>query len=294
MSEEKKPSLIIIGAAKSGTTSVFQHLRQHDEVFCGRKEPRFFDQNFNEGWDWYLDHFSDALDEKVICEASVSYSMFSEVPVVPARMHEYLPDVKLIYITRHPIERIGSNWGMMVAESAVTGSQISDRTFEEALNDPCWFPLLIGRSMYWSHINAFREYFPDSQIKCMFFEEFVADAQSFMDELFSFAGVSAKKIDPSTSYRPQNKLTGPDDPKPAWTDELLGQVWDQLRLDIEAYLDYAGRPLDYWPASTKRIEALRESIERAKLAGLAAYQEQNPPELKRKLKPGLSNRGEQL
>lgn len=283
MSEEKTPSFIIIGAAKSGTSSVFQHLGQHDEVFCSRKEPRFFDQNFNKGWEWYLEHFSDALDGRVICEASVSYSMFRDAPVVPARIHEYLPDVKLIYITRHPIERIGSNWGMMVTESAVTGSQIADLTFEQALYDPRWFPLLTGRSMYWSQINAFREYFPDSQIKCMFFEEFVADAQSFMDDLFSFIGVSAKKIDQSTSYRPQNKLTRPDAPKPAWTDELLGHVWDELRPDIEAYLNYAGRPLDYWSSSMKGIKTLRESTERAKLGGLVAYQDEELRELNKQL-----------
>ena len=121
-----RPTFLILGAAKSGTTSLYHALRQHPDVFMPDvKVPRYFayadspppmtgpgDRESNEAagavytWDAYGALFAKS-EASAIGEASVNY-LYSET--APARIHNRLPDVQLIVVLRNPIERAYSHY----------------------------------------------------------------------------------------------------------------------------------------------------------------------------------------
>jgi hypothetical protein len=108
------PNFLVIGAMKSGTTSLFHYLRAHPQVFMSPlKEVDFFIEggNWGRGLDWYRRQFDGASPEAVaIGEASTSYTKYPEYEGVPERISALLPDVRLIYVVRDPIERIRSHY----------------------------------------------------------------------------------------------------------------------------------------------------------------------------------------
>src|SRR5204863_2222453 len=83
------PNFLIIGAQKSGTTSLYRYLQMHPDVFMPRnKEPDFFvaERNWPMGLDWYEAHFAAARDAIAIGEASTTYTMYPHYAGVPERV----------------------------------------------------------------------------------------------------------------------------------------------------------------------------------------------------------------
>jgi hypothetical protein len=107
------PNFVIIGAPRSGTTSLAHSLSQHPEVFVTMqvKELHFFDTNFDRGLDWYRQQFSgaDAAAAKAAGEATPTY-MYDETAM--SRMAETVPDARLIAILRNPVDRAYSHYWM--------------------------------------------------------------------------------------------------------------------------------------------------------------------------------------
>lgn len=112
------PDFIIIGAQKGGTTSLFDYLSQHPCLIPSSvKEVHYFDGGLTPGLDkyarglkWYRSHFP--LQDKLSCsnltyEASPLYAFH---PVVPGRIAKILPDIKLIFLLRDPVERAISHY----------------------------------------------------------------------------------------------------------------------------------------------------------------------------------------
>ena len=89
------PNFIIIGAAKSATTTLTTVLQRHPDVFVSKpKEPKFFGRNYNKGWEWYASRF--VAGKKVLLrgEASTMYSssLFS-YRWSPELMCQFLPNL---------------------------------------------------------------------------------------------------------------------------------------------------------------------------------------------------------
>jgi hypothetical protein len=118
------PTFLIIGAMKGGTTSLHGYLRQHREVFMPeRKELNFFldeyagppidppeDRNWSRGITWYEQQFAGAEGELAVGEASPNYSRYPTYPGVAERIAAVVPNVKLIYLVRNPIDRVFSHY----------------------------------------------------------------------------------------------------------------------------------------------------------------------------------------
>ena len=106
------PNFIIIGAAKSATTTLSALLQQHPDVFMSKpKEPKFFGRNYNKGWIWYASRFAAGQNMLLRGEGSTMYtSLLATYRFTPALMYQYLPDLKLVYIVRDPLDRIVSQW----------------------------------------------------------------------------------------------------------------------------------------------------------------------------------------
>ena len=138
-----KPDFIIIGAAKSGTTTLYQYLCRHPQIYMSTpKEPDFFslDMNYHKGIEWYESLFDGAKPEQICGEASTTYSRWHQHPKAAERISQYLPKVKLIYIMRHPVDRAYSFYAYRFKRSQhnrqfleARNELMMARTFEEAI-----------------------------------------------------------------------------------------------------------------------------------------------------------------
>jgi len=105
------PNFMCIGAAKSGTTTLYDILRQHPEIYVPSfKEPHFFDipENFDNGLHWYEKNYYKKADKKIIADFTPSY-FFDEN--VPKRIFKSLGgDMKFLVIFRNPVDRAYSHY----------------------------------------------------------------------------------------------------------------------------------------------------------------------------------------
>jgi Sulfotransferase domain len=108
------PGFLIVGAQRSGTTSMYRALSQHPAVLKAvlHKGVHYFDMNYGRGFDWYLAHFPSAARARSVRRSigiapltfeSSPYYMFH--PLAAERIASDLPDVKLLVLVRDPVER---------------------------------------------------------------------------------------------------------------------------------------------------------------------------------------------
>jgi hypothetical protein len=106
------PTFIIIGAQKSATRWLRYNVGLHPDVYADDTEIQFFNngQRFNElGPDWYRAQFAAWNGEPLVGEATPGYMFWRHRPsVVAPRIHEVVPDVRLIAILRNPVDRAHS------------------------------------------------------------------------------------------------------------------------------------------------------------------------------------------
>lgn len=162
------PHFIIIGAAKSGTTSLINWLAEQPEVWSPHlKEPDFFshDRIWRRGPDWYGGIFAGAEPGLLCGEASTSYSELQYSARAAERMAATIPNVKLIYILRHPIERLRSHYRHEIQRGR------ERRPLAEAIADPT--NEYVGSSLYLSRLEPYTRVFERDQICVARFEDVV-------------------------------------------------------------------------------------------------------------------------
>lgn len=176
------PNLIIIGGLKCGTTSIHHYLGLHPDVQMSKpKELNFFvnEQTWDLGLDWYRSRFDDRY--QVRGESSPHYTNLPRFTGVAEKIHEHVPDARLLYMIRDPISRILSHW------RHATGAGYETRAMEEALgrDDQSY----VHRSMYWMQLQPYLELFERSQIELITQEELQSERTETMRRAFRFAGV---------------------------------------------------------------------------------------------------------
>ena len=181
------PNLIIIGAQKSGTSSLHYYLDLHPEIAMSKlKELDFFsrEERWRRGVDWYARQFRDA---PVRGEASPSYTSYPTYDSVPERISEVVPAARLVYLVRDPIDRIVSAWRM--GPSMRVDRRSSD--FEDLDS------LAVGGVATRCSSKRYLSHFREEQIMVVDADELRRDRVETMRRVFRFAGVD----DSSTSVR---------------------------------------------------------------------------------------------
>ena len=242
------PNFIIIGAAKSATTTLTTILPLHPDIFISKpKEPKFFGRNYNKGWDWYASRFEAGKAYALKGEASTMYtSSMKKFQHTPELMHQYLPDLKLIYLVRHPLDRIVSQW------RHYRGRHPKCADFNELMSNRHLRRLVVGSSMYYQRLLAFREFFPDDQIHCMTFEDLLAEPNQSLQKTLKFLGVKpqVKQMLDHNGRLPRENEAGAKGrdhvEKPEWNTELKAKVLRKIQPDAEQMLAYMSKPLNYW------------------------------------------------
>jgi len=274
----KRPNFFVIGAYKSATTSLCDLIAQHPDVFFSvPKEPQFFSypHKYKLGYEWYESLFAKADGFKAVGEGSTSYSMTGTYPHTPRRIHEYAPDARIIYIVREPLARLESAF----IHSRSLGWKMPAE-FGAALRER---PEFIDSAKYWSQVQAYKQFFPDSRILVLFFEDFSSDEAGVTRRCFEFLGLNpdARLRDPATARnvwqgkredgailhtlrhvplydrirdaipfalrrRVKKLFTREIVARPQWDSVTLSWVRAEISADIAQFLRYTGRPADYW------------------------------------------------
>lgn len=194
-----RPNVFIVGAAKSGTTSLSEYLKSYSEVFVPEyKEPFFFVDGFGAcDISEYQEVFSGHNDEKVIVDASTGY-LFDKS--VPQKILDFNSDAKIIILLRNPIDVAFSYWKYMrvngherlpFRDAISPAVQKFRRTadFHKMVTD--WPPSYwyVERAMYYGQVAEYMRLFGGDRIKVYIFEEFVEN-DLLKQDLLSFLGVA--------------------------------------------------------------------------------------------------------
>ena len=207
------PDFLVIGAAKSGTVSVYHYLELHPDIFmCPVNESNFFaletadltkeylgpvdrfylDQHCVKTLTAYCSLFRDARPHQVVGESSPLY-LFSRT--APARIHHHIPTAKIIAILRQPADRAFSNYQHFRRAGI---EPIAD--FEEAIHAelvrrqqgwgpwPFWFYSEMG--FFAAQLQAYFDLFGPRQILVVLFEDLLADTAGLMKKIYEFVGVN--------------------------------------------------------------------------------------------------------
>jgi hypothetical protein len=205
--EARLANFIIGGTDKAGTTSVFSYLAQHPAVCAASaKETDFFRHQFTGDlqqdratYGAYFRRCSSAA--RIVMEASPAY--LAEAEVVAPRMAALLPDVRLLFILRNPVERLYSSYKFHLAKFNIPATMSIEQYVDNCLaydrgavsasglgiSEWCLKALRAGR--YANSLSAFFAAFPRDSIHVMFFEQLERDARGFMGELSEFLGIDA-------------------------------------------------------------------------------------------------------
>lgn len=185
------PTFLIIGAPKTGTTSLHNYLARHPEIQMSPvKEPNFFAPHLDPVNERRrigdLDRYSRLFDPAVAVrgEASTPYAEYPLRQGVPERIKALIPDVKLIYVVRDPVARTVSHYNHLVASMGIgetLGEALSD------LSDPRspW----ICASLYAMQLELYLRVFERDQVLVLDQADLLARRRDTLRQVFAFLSV---------------------------------------------------------------------------------------------------------
>jgi hypothetical protein len=218
------PDFLIIGAARSGTTSLYEYLIQHPSVISGiGKEVYFFDKEFKKGINWYKSFFptkstKSKLEKKlqtkcVTCEATPRYLYH---PSSPKRVFEILPNAKFIILLRNPIDRAYSHYQMEVSsgneklsfDNAINEEKNRISTdMERMTNDENFYSInfyrksYLTRGIYVDQIKRWFKYFPRNQFLIIQSEDLYSDTPKIYSDVLNFLNLPKFELDSFKAHR---------------------------------------------------------------------------------------------
>lgn len=179
----KKKLFIIIGAMKSGTTTLHDNLCEHPDIeMTNFKEPNFFNKYYSKGEGWYLKKFNNDKTTSYFGDATPAYSWRHVYPSTAQNLHSFKPDVKLIYIVRDPIDRIISHLQHDIYRDRIKSESINKKGFD--------FSNYINTSKYHWQIEAYLEFWDREDILFLNFDELKDNNQECLKKICQFLGVN--------------------------------------------------------------------------------------------------------
>lgn len=201
------PDYLVIGAMKCGSSTVCAYLEDHPDTYMvPRCEPDFFcdPDRAARGRDWYAGLFADARPGQLRGEGSNNYAAGALFPGTPGRIHAHAPDVRLVYMVRHPLDRIVSAW---VQNRVDQGRGVPASVDAAVTLMPDRY---VDQSLYWRNLQAYRKLFPDERILVGFMEDLRDDPDAFWRRLTGFLGVAPRLPDrPHVNPSASKAVPGP-------------------------------------------------------------------------------------
>lgn len=197
------PTFLIIGAQKSGTTSMIRLLTQHPDILPPSflEEVHYFDMQYQRGDAWYLTHFPLRRKGKITCEKSPYYLYH---PLVAERVAKYDKNIRLIVVLRDPVQRAYSHYQMMKRRGwesrpfRVAAEEEMKRVESEharLAKGEINFSIVhqrfsyVARGRYVEQLDVWTKIFPRKQIYITTSERFARETHAVSLEIFDFLGL---------------------------------------------------------------------------------------------------------
>lgn len=203
------PDFIIIGAQKAGTSSLYTYLSQHPQLLASfKKEVHFFDgginptvDNYKKGDVWYRSHFplkKNVAEQMRVFEASPLY-IFN--PLVPARIANLLPNVKIIVLLRNPTERAISQYFhekklgrefLSIEEAFQNEEERMSRALknQDYKSNDFICHSYRSRGLYKEQLDRYFKYFNPDQFSILNSESFFSNPEETLRQVFEFVDVN--------------------------------------------------------------------------------------------------------
>jgi hypothetical protein len=183
------PNFIFAGAPKSASSTLFEYIKQHPDIYmCPIKEPFFFDFNYEKGIDWDQNLFIDYQGQKIIGEATVWYMRWKSVP---QRIYEIIPNVKFLFVLRNPIDRAFSNYQMDLQGGKYTPEQTFSYVIRNEAKDSSIDRTIVSAGFYYQHIKNFEQYFNRENFLFILYEELKRDIRLVEKKIYDFLEVDS-------------------------------------------------------------------------------------------------------
>jgi hypothetical protein len=183
------PNFLVIGAMKSGTSSLAAYLESNPSVWLyPEKELHFFDTHWDNGVDWYRSRFEGANGHAVVGEATPAYLFH---PDGARRMANVVPDAQLIAILRNPVDRAYSHYWHHRSNGKETrsfGEAVSLEGRRKTMGDPreFWY---VARGLYLEQFDRLVQYFDRDQLHVMLLDDLENDPSTTLKYVWSFLDV---------------------------------------------------------------------------------------------------------
>lgn len=232
---------IIGGAAKSGTTSLYNYFREHPNVCMSQpKETNYFTMHYDEAPVWYYNKFGHCGNESIRGEASTSYMEFPQKAA--DRIEKDIPNVRLIFILRDPVERAYSDYWFAVRQGRIEHRPglFDDLVRGEVDFPDYWHPqcgtgeMIISRGLYFGSLSTYYDRFGEDQIKVLLTQELFDGAHK---EVCTFL-----EVDPYSDSVPESNRGAYPRSTVAYTAyKTAGRVADFLPDSVTGRLEWMAR-----------------------------------------------------
>lgn len=250
----KKPDFLIIGAARSGSTTLARCLTMHPMIYIPESavEPKFFsrEQEYQKGREYYLSTYFSASDKYLaVGEKSTEYM---ENQSSAERIYNFDSQMKLICILRNPVERAISNywWSVYNGLEKRPLNLAIEQEWEKYLRNPSDIHALssarphayIDRGLYYRNLKPFYRFFPGKNIKCIIFEDFIVNQGDVVRGLLTFLDLPVGDLKPD-AIPPQRAVPQAD----SLENTLYRSLRQFYRTENDGLSDLIGRDnLELW------------------------------------------------
>ncbi len=226
----RKPDFFLVGAAKAGTTSLFQYLTQHPAIFIPSiKEPHYFSEYYDSGApvlptvDHYLRLFDDCPDGALAGDASTSYLYSVDAA---QRIRELQPAARIVAVLRNPVDRAYSLYWFNRRDL------VEDLGFEAALEAETerirenWHFRFhyVTSGQYADQVQKYFDAFGREPVRVYLFEDLRADERTLCRDIFTFLGIPADHLlDTGGRFNPSG------DPRSRLLSRILTHQFPRLR-----------------------------------------------------------------
>jgi len=227
--------IFLIGAMKSGTSTLYKHLSLHPEICCPTiKEPEYFSVNMGHPEykiGDYFDLFKLTKSHNYILDASTGYAKFPMESGVPERIFSYGLLPKIIYIVRNPLDRIESHYNHMTKYADWNSSITSEN--------------LINTSRYYMQLQQYLHYFKKEDILVLNFDDLVNDYKTVLRKVYDFVEIKDEIFSEKSI---QNNKTKPVNRKKIVLKSKLRNILKYIPIPVKTF---ARRIFDFFFVTKK-------------------------------------------
>ena len=263
-SQRRPPELLVIGAKRGGTTSLWKYLDSHPGILPTFpraeqiKGTYFFDEEWGRGERWYRSHFPTAARRTQTAkhlgyapatfEAS-PYYLFH--PHAPARAKQVVPDALIVAILRDPVERAFSHWkerrnhtedlsfvdALAAEDERCAGEEARMLADPSVISFAHRHQTYVAQSRYAPMLERWFDAFGTRQVVVLAAEEFYADPQVLCDDITDRLGLPRRDLGTPEPFNAE--------PSADMDGAVRQQLTERLSADIEAVELLLGRSMPW-------------------------------------------------